>query len=102
MNKGCKMNYDVDNFYIKMLKQNMEQYLYWQIEANENLLNGNFESICAENFMVERKHSMALYAQKLEHKLTEEDFNKMYLEASECARKRHLEENNTIFAKIDK
>ena len=55
------MDNPVESFYITGIKRHLEQFLYWQMEINEDLLNGDMTSITPCLFMADKLHNMNWY-----------------------------------------
>lgn len=82
----------VNDLWLKSLKTHLEQYLYWQMEATENMLNGDFSSILPQTFMTEKMFQISKYRNLLGDKAEGLNWHRIYQEASEKARKNFLDQ----------
>ena len=85
---------------INQVKKLMEQYIYWQIEATHSLMSGDVFSILPQVYMADKASQIAVYAERL--KDADVNWEQIYTEASEVARKKWLEENTAPNLKVTK
>lgn len=77
----------------EMLIRSVKNYLYWQMEAEENIRNGDFVMFPLTCLTV-HLHDASMIHARLD--LTDEEWGKIYQEASELARKEYLGDKSCI------
>lgn len=82
------------NFDREMLVKNVRSYLYWQMESDQNMREGQYFSIHAVSVMLNYIHDIAMLCDKIDY--AEEEWNSIYQDASEKARKEFMESQNNI------
>lgn len=85
---------------LNQIKRLLEQYIYWQIEATHNLMSGDVFSILPQIYIVEKAHQISVCAERLED--TDVNWEQLYTEASEVARKKWFDENTAPNLKVVK
>lgn len=82
-------SFNVDEFREKQIKELLSQYLYWQMEMKDNILEGRPENIYPELLKVEKIHEISLIYKDMKAEI---NWEKIYEEASEKARKQYFDE----------
>ena len=81
------------NFDREMLVKNVRNYLYWQMEADQNMREGKYFSIHAVSVMLGYLHDISMTCAQVD---VEGEWDSIYQEASEKARKEFMESQNDI------
>lgn len=77
-------------FTIEQIKLQLQQYFYWQMEQEEDLITGEICSLQPNLFMVDRIHKIISLTTQL--KVLVPDWKNIVDEAKERAKKQRLEE----------
>lgn len=83
------ISFNVDEFREKQIKELLSQYLYWQMEMMDNILEGRPENIYPAMLEVEKLHEISLIYKDMKETV---NWEKIYTEASEKARKQYFDE----------
>lgn len=87
------MKAKMTNFDREMLVKNVRSYLYWQMEADQNMREGQYFSMHAVSVMLGYLHDIAMTCAQVD---VEGEWGNIYQEASERARKEFMESQNNV------
>lgn len=87
------MKAKMTNFDREMLVKNVKSYLYWQMEADQNMREGQYFSMHAVSVMLGYLHDIAMTCAQVD---VEGEWDSIYQEASERARKEFMESQNNV------
>ena len=87
------MKAKMTNFDREMLVKNVRSYLYWQMEADQNMREGQYFSMHAVSVMLGYLHDIAMTCAQVD---VGDEWGNIYQEASERARKEFMESQNNV------
>lgn len=89
--KEHKMN----DFETKQIKFMLKNLIRWQLESVENVKEQYF-GIQAGQFVVNYLHDLGMFVKSHNLNITDEEWQKLYVECSDKARTEFLEESNKV------